>query len=72
MKINFKSYSGIKKSKIDPLLLFFGYKDIKLPNVKFDGDYYLNTYKDVRKSKVIPWYIIFFMARMKEEYSNPI
>ena len=48
------SYPGIKKSKIDPLLLFFGYKDIKLPNVKFDGDYYLNTYKDVRKSKVNP------------------
>ena len=48
------SYPGIEKSKIDPLLLFFGYNDTKLPDVKFDGDYYLNTYKDVRKSKVNP------------------
>jgi len=34
--------------------IFFGYKEGKLPSEKFDGNYYLNTYKNIKKAGLNP------------------
>jgi CDP-glycerol glycerophosphotransferase (TagB/SpsB family) len=59
----FKKNPNIKKFKINPLLhyMFFGYKENKNPNPKFNGEYYLNKYHDVHASSLNPLvhYVLF-------------